>query len=739
MMMRDRSRWCWLVGLVLATSPLPADGPPSLRRVDVPADDVSLWPPQANSMVAIPRDEFERLWNRAQPRAAKPPEATLESARYEASVTGSTLGPGQCVWRVRRHVARPVWLELGGGNIAIEKLRWSDRPAIWGADAAGKLWLWVDSQGGELTGTWSASGQVIADETRFALEFPAALSSTLVLTAPVRRQMLCDDAPLRSTSADDATRTWEVPLGSRATCRLRLTDVVDEPVPKLMTYRRQQRAWIREDHLQFQTTIAPEVLDGEVDELSFTFPAAVEIQSVTWGNDLPLSWTREASGAPRSLVKVKLPDRVGGELRAIRLEGLAPRRTGSPTGIPDVELKDAVFRSGEVLVTVSRPLQVVALRATGCRQQAPVVSTSDGETYNFHQSRPESLLTFEIRSPRSTLAAHVLSAVALGDDEWTQQSEVAWRSTSGTAFQLAMRVPPGWEVIDVDAFSESGAPERISWERLTEADGATRLAVELLDALRPEVPRRFTVWSRRRPVEEGATFECPALRPLDCQSVETVLAFQAGSRYWLAANETGTLKPIDGAQLSAPWNASPMWASLTSGREPVDAWFHSDRSDEAGPLRLDSRPRPVRADVTVRAELAQGVLAEEYTLKIRPEERGASERLLIFITQPGPEVSWRVEQPDGVEVLSRRLTADRRLARELPSGGELWELRLPPLSSEEIVIAGARAQPLSLPARVGLVFLPQSLATTSHAIVDAAESLGLQPSAHRLEDVPTTS
>ncbi|HUQ72362.1 MAG TPA: hypothetical protein VM165_22740, partial [Planctomycetaceae bacterium] len=96
-------------------------------------------------------------------------------------------------------------------------------------------------------------------------------------------------------------------------------------------------------------------------------------------------------------------------------------------------------------------------------------------------------------------------------------------------------------------------------------------------------------------------------------------------------------------------------------------------------------------------------------------------------------------QPGGVEVLSRRLTPDRRLARELPAGGELWELRLPPLSSEEIVIAGARAQPLSLPARVGLVFLPQSLATTSRAIVEAAESLGLQPSAHRLEDVPTAS
>ncbi|HUQ69028.1 MAG TPA: hypothetical protein VM165_05870, partial [Planctomycetaceae bacterium] len=162
MITRDRSRWCWLVGLVLATSPLPAEGPPLLRRVDVPAEDVSLWPPQANSMVAIPRDEFERLWNRAQPRAAKPPEATLESARYEAAVTGSTLGPGQCAWRVRRHAMRPVWLELGGGNIALEKLRWSDRPALWGADAAGKLWLWVDGAGGELTGAWSASGQVIA-------------------------------------------------------------------------------------------------------------------------------------------------------------------------------------------------------------------------------------------------------------------------------------------------------------------------------------------------------------------------------------------------------------------------------------------------------------------------------------------------------------------------------------------------------------------------------------------------
>jgi hypothetical protein len=729
-------RWCCLLVLLGAVPVWSAEGPPALRRVDVPADRPELWPAAAQSLVAVPRDEFDRLWEAAQPRRATPPAATLETADYDAVVSSREIRGGQCRWRIVRHAARPVWLELTPCNLALEKLAWTDGPAVWGADAAGRLWLWVDRTTGELAGEWSADGQSVADEITFPLAVPSALATRIILHAESSWRVECEHAVMQSRPAnpDASGRTWELSLGSQTLASIKIRAESGAPPARLVTYRRQQLASIREDHLRFQTTLQAEVLDGEATELTLTVPAAVDVLSVSWSGDAPLRWTRARTPGPRDPVTVTLPDRFGGELRPIRVEGITPQRPGAPTGIPDVEIQDGVFRSGEVRVTVSRPLQVATIRTTGCRQQAPVVSSSEGEIYSFLQSRPESLLTFEVRRPRSQLTAQVLSAVTVRDEEWTQQTDVAWSSQSGTAFQLSLRVPAGWEVMDIDTFSAGGVPERTNWERLSEPDGSTRLAVELLEALSPETPRRMTIWSRRPPVPDGQTFEFPTVRPQDCQSVETVVAFATSARYWLSPTTGAAVEPVTADRLSEGWKSLPLWATLTSGPDPADAWFRAQGSDELGTLVLDGRPQPVDADVLCHAEVASGVAAETFTLQVRPLPGTTCDRVLVLLTEPGADPSWEVAEPKGLSLVSRRLAIDRHALPDLPNTGELWELRVPPVAVRELVLRGTRAQPLSLPLRLGLAVLPQARVASYRVVTESAVALGLQPVTQRLEE-----
>lgn len=735
-------RWGLLVvGVVLGQwgSPLTVAAPPMLERVEVPADRVDLWPRFTTELIAVSRADFERRWSQIRPRPAAPPTAWLERARYTGLAEGARLA-GTFEWVVRNTDPRGTWLALPGSSVALRELQGAGPdPLLWGTGDDGRLWLFVEQASAVIRGRWELSGDVTAERATFAIRLPPALATEMALTTSPGHQLSSDRIAVRRATAESAEQraTWELFPGSQSD----FTVLVDRPestttVP-LITYRRQLSAALREDHVRFEAAFQAEVLGGTVDVVEFTAPQAAEIYAVTWGGELPLAWSAVAENGPRRRFRVKLPDQLTGPLRQIRLEGIVPQRPESATTLPEIDLQGGVFRAGSIEVSVARPLQVEAIRTQGCRQEAPLLAASEGESYRFVQTAATSQVLLEVRRPPSSLSATVLSSLECDTEEWLWRVEMLWSSSSGSAFQLTTELPRGWELSDVKAYALDGVEERINWELLTEANAPPRLAVELLEALTPDRPRRLRLWLRRTAPTVLKGFACPVLIPTEGESYTQVAVVSGGRPYEIYVDGPTRGEPLDPESLGAPWTAMAMWSTLPL-RDRERRWLRITEPSGPPALTLYDRLVPVRAELGVQVEAAGALLTEVYTLRLRPVQAGPLPRVLVALSQPGEELSWSVRAPDDWQRIATRIPLEHRPAGGNITGGELWELRLPTIPVEEVVLEGTRVRPLTLPGRVGLVELPQAVETTGEVTFLAATSSGLQTVTRGLTRLPIT-
>lgn len=724
----------------LAAEPLE---PRRLERVEMPLDQIEQWPAWTQKLTAVSRHEFERRWEASRPRAATPPAVIVESTVFEATLVGDSLAAGVGTVRLRSARGGPAWLALPGMNLAVSSITHdgSSEPVIWGAAPDGKLWVHVDDPTSPQTWAWSLAGQTTAARTSFDIRLPVALATTFRLRSPSGARVSSPQVAVRAlpSSPGDQWTIWEAIVGSDGAFRLIVDPVPAAATPPLVSSRRQLKAEIREDHQRFEANFQLEVLGGEIGEVPFEVPNVAEIYSATWGNDVPLAWTSTPLDGPRHLVRVKLPDQQTGTLRQIRLEGIVARRQGSVTTVPQIELQGGCFRSGTMQISVLRPLEVVSLKPRGCRQESPVISNADGETFQFEQLVPGSQVIVEVGRPESTLTAHVLSSLTCDAEEWAWRSEVLWSSKSGSAFQLALRVPAGWEVTDVSPVEENGPGGRISWELSPDVDGASRIAIELLEALTPDRPRRINVWAQRTVPESQAAWNCPLLGPQNCQSTTTLTQIWGGRQIEVYADPLSLKPDVSAGTLSMPWSTFNTWSKLRDGNRSGSRWFLT--TDFADPPRFSVYPKlaPIQASVNVDVEMKDSLLMETYRVRIRPDHSGPLTRVLIQLSEVGEEITWEVESPGGWQLVSSRIPNFHSPGGGPVANGELWELRLPTIASEEVIVRGTRVRVLTLPCKVGLAFLPQATtldasvslglpdSTAIHAVTRGLEDLGEQP------------
>ncbi len=719
-----------------------------LERIDVPADSPGLWPKFTDGLIAVSRADFERRWSALRPRQQSLPEAVIESLDLTATLVGSSLTAGTGTLRISSRKQEATWLAVRDMNLAISALTrvGSAEPLIWGAADDGQLWVYADPPQAEWTCAWSLGGQMVAGTVTFDVRLPMALTSTMKLRLPAGRLLRSPTLSVRQASSEEAGWTeWEVFVGSETSFRL----IVEEQQPKsstpLVLYRRQLTAGIREDHLRFEVMFQPEVLGGELDELQFSIPNNTELDSITWGSDVPLAWSRSGSDGVRQLIRARLPDRQQGVMRQVRLEGIVLQRPGAVVTLPQIELVGGVFRSGGIQVSIIRPLQIASLRTLGCRQESPLLATAEGETFQFQQTVPASQVTLEVRRPRSTLNADVLTRLACRHDEWTASAEIQWASTTGTAFQLAVRVPQGWEVNTVRAMSATGREERISWESVDDTPGWSRIAIELLEALTPERNRRIRIDARRRAPEPAAVQECPLFVPIDCQTVHRLYEVSGGEQFEVYAAPQSRDSLVAAEAIPARWRQFLTWpkppaAALERPSEPPPAsqlWLAT--TDPALPPLISVYPRsqPVTADVRIDAEAIDALLTESIELRVRPSRGVPLTRLLVYLSEPGDDIAWNIVEPSGWQLTGTRIPREHQPLREAPVAGELWELRLPAMTAEQLVIRGQRAKPLSLPMSVGLVHLPQSTLTTALVSLETLEQTPVKATVRGLEDLTT--
>ncbi|MBI1345573.1 hypothetical protein GC163_04725 [bacterium] len=729
-------RLLWLaVGLVtgwVVTVRAAEEAPPRLTKIEVPAEYPEKWPAYWRELNAVPRAEFERVWTALQRQGQQQPVVSLEHVTYSATLDGHSLVDGQGHLALSPTSQPTRWLTFSPWNMAISSMHWakSTEPALWGVSSDGQFWLAADDSARELDFTWSHRGTAVGQRTVFDLQLPMAQASHLRLRVPAHITLSSPQVPVRQVLATESTASgwneWEVLLGSDSRVSLIAEPLANVAPQPMVCYRRQMMAALREDHMRFEATFQLEVLNGEIRELELTTPAAAHVYAITWGNNLPLEWSRVSTSGPRDSLRIRFPDPQAGVLRSIRLEGIVSQRPGAAISLPQIELPNGVFRSGEIQVSVARPLMLSTQRMTGCRPLAPMLASSEGETHQFLQTTSLVQLIVEVRRPRSLIHAQVFSTLKLSADEWAWNNELLWTSTSGTAFQLAVKVPEGWNVTEASTLSATGEIQPIHWDATTETDGSQRLALELLEGVTPDRPRRIFIATRRTVQSGQSQFACPVLEPLDCQSVATLVCVDGGENYAIFPTAPGNWTEWTRAELPETWQQMISTPVLDAALE-TSRWYEipQGRSDLA--LTLYSQPEPVTADIHIQAEAKEGLLTETIRLRVKPASVSHLTRLLVAFSELSTDVAWTVREPDHLSLISSRIPVSHSPSRDTLPAGELWELQLPDTDAPELTIEGVRTRPLSLPSAVGLAYLPQARVYSATVSVSTSETSGLQP------------
>ncbi len=691
-------------------------------RIDVPADRSDVWFRETKNMVAIQRSEFEQLLKGCEVEQSGPKPALVTSARYTATLAGDALRDGRAKLDVQRVGNKSTLLPLGQFNLAVRDLAWSDRLAIWGADGTGQSWLLADVDRGEVQMNWSAAGRNIAGELNFDLQLPPAAMSSLDLRVSKSQNIRSTPEARRiDEGSDENWQVWRIYLGNERRCRIATSNAQPTSArTPVILYEQELGAIVREQDLRFQTVFQVEVFDAPVTELTFNIPASVDVYAVTYGQDVPLTWSRVGKTDAAGTLNVRLPGSLQGRSRPIRIDGVAQKPNASMIS-PQISVKEGIFVGGRHTLTIVAPLQLRSFRPTGFRQQTPATNTPEGESYTFQQMLPDAQLILEVGRPQAALTAQIHSLFEMNDLAWTLTSELTWIASSGGVFQTECQFPSDWEITDVRLPSELGTARLAGWDATAQAGGQSLLTIEFLEALAPTVPRTIRVLARRRPLTTGSSFPLPLPHPLNSYTVESTLGLVVPATISPFVSEDSRLERISPPEDPSAWAIRPRRLAANQS----EFWYRRESVDGGGTLQLGSRLRRVATSSETIIVASAAEYTESYRIACQAEGTPI-DRLLVYLTQTGNETRWSMSTPRQGELLAQRMPAAQHADWDLPSSGELWELRLPPLSIGSIKIEGHRGTRWLPQSRPALLVVPQAIERRSQVTLRQPGSLDLQ-------------
>jgi hypothetical protein len=715
-----------------ASAAPPAGIESRILRIDVPADRPDVWFRETKSLVAVQRDEFERLLGQSEAERPGPRAAQVTTAYYSATLAGKALRNGHARLEVQRVDGNPALLPLGQFNLAVKELAWANRPAIWGTDAAGHSWLLADAPKDEIELTWSAAGRSLANELHFDLQLPAAAISSIDLRVPRDQNVRSTPEARRIDEGSDASwQVWRIQLGSERTCHIATFPTMPNAQRKpAILFEHELGAIVREQDLRFQTVFQVEVFDAPVTELTFTVPSSVDVYAVTYGQDVPLQWTRPGKSGVAGMLSVRLPGPLLGRSRPIRIDGVAQKPNTSMIS-PQIAVKDGIFGGGRHTLTIVAPLQLRSFRPTGFRQQTPATNTPEGESYTFVQMIPDAQLVLEVGRPQASLTAQLHSLFEMNDSAWTLTSEFTWTASSGGVFQTECQFPSEWEITDVRLPSELGTARLAGWDATIQSGGPSLLTIEFLEALAPTVPRTVRVLARRRPVATGSAFPLPLPHPLNCYSVESTLGMILPSAFSPFVSDDSRMERTSPPDQSSAWAIRPRRLALNQN----EFWYRRESTEGGGSLQLVSRLRRVVASSETEIVASSAEFTETYRIACQTE--GAPiDRLLVYLTQPGTEVRWSILAPRQGELIAQRMPVAQHADWNCPATGELWELRLPLLPAGTVQIEARRENRWLPSSRPALLVVPQAIDQRARVSLRHPASLDLLVETTALDNLP---
>ncbi len=717
--------WAILLGMAAARAqPAEVLSRDDIQRIDVSEDRLTDRPFRDQTWIPMNRDDFERLLSQILPKPPGPTQPAVRHIRYSAVLSGNTLAGGRLQATLQEVSGQSSLVNLGQPSLALDDLSWSQGPAVWGTSPDGRSWLQLAPEDRMLEGRWTARGRSLLSGVAFTLDLLPAAVSQLELQTPLGHLVTSDvgDVVPVEPDGDGSLLRWRIDLGNQSRCRLLVTR--SEParsVAPMILYEQDLAVTVSNEELVLRQVLLAEVLEGEVDRLTVSFPRQFEVVSVTYGDQSALSYEHVPGEGPTAQVVVRLPEKMQGRLRPIRVEGFLRRAASEPLVVPQFLLEGGLWLHGRVNVSVARPWELRSYRATGYRQSAPASLRTDAESISFQQLTPHAQLLLNVERPAAERTAHALNVLTVTDAIWTLTAEIAWESRSGTVFDAACRLPEGWQVVSVVQLGgDRELQELADWEVHAHPESGQLLHMEFSEGLTPGRVDPVRITAHRNPLAAPLT-HVPVVLPADCESAEVLLLVdpRTGKNLPLPANRG--FEPFDAHTAAAVWNTLPAWSEVLRGSLLAERLFHLTTTESAIPIPPEDVATLLDAAVQVSVTFDDRQVHEQFDLRLQLSE--SQREFTLYAPRGAAGIAWTMDAP-AAQPVSARLSPRPPLA----TPDETWSLTWPQPVSGAVTLIGRRTVPREADYVVPLLLAPQARRFQGRILLspDRAESFQLR-------------
>ncbi|MEX0613046.1 MAG: hypothetical protein WD229_13075, partial [Pirellulales bacterium] len=709
----------------------PAETATLYRRIYVPADNIEAWPRDGEKYLPIEARDFE-TWLAAANAAASdaPLPAMIREATYSARLEGDRLVDCRGQWTIALRGDSPAFLPLGDMSLVVRDARWQGEPqsvarvGAWGQNGGPATGLGLEvTQAGTLEFSWKAPSRAIHNGIEVAWRLPPASAARLILDLPngkvptIEGGVVLESQSLPSDkrAASGNRRRWELALDPSSAATLRIVDMDGPPAEAnpAVTLREDVRYHVTPRGLDIDTIWR---LDGPIHEhreLELPLPKGVHLISAFIGNG-KLAWRiAETDGSDAQVALIELPEASVGRPLEITLRAWHPLSLNQPWQLPWVRPMAAYWESGRVELSVDAELEMRALSHKDCVQTG--VSQADDPTTGPETTRlamyaptADVSVTIARREPQATI--RLGSSLALTDPDINGRLQAQWRVSHGSLHKLSGELAPGWIVEAVET-----VPADALGEWLIEGPGEhRRIEIQLARAARPDREVAVIVTGRLHRVSVGESISAETLRMVnwaDGRVTRHLLTFQTLEPF--AVETTGDLPAVAS---NAVTDEDRTLVTLATGKEMM---FDLTSGGPGADLKLILERGQYEADIRIDAAYVQQDIVQNYHLTISPATN-AVDRLLIYSTSPlGDKLQWTMT-PSTVPLASERLPADDPRRAGLPPAGELWLVRLPGPTTQNIEITAQTVSTWPARKQLPLMAMPEAVKQQGRVLVHAA-------------------
>jgi prepilin-type processing-associated H-X9-DG protein len=651
-------------------------GPPRIRDVYIPSEELKILFDDPSKGVVMQRDKVMALWEEARRRApspATPPADTvLSQATYEAQLDDHRL---RVSGRIQIAALREGWqtVDLPFGAVAIESARLGGEPARFGRKDDGTLFLVLEKEGRfELDLEMSAPLASKGGDLATTLKLPAVPASEMLLWLDKGKQLQLGETALPSDDADNARQRFRIAVGRAGLVPLVISErFAGGNRAPLVLANSHATSRIELAGLRWEVVLDLDVYARATDTFRLQLPGSVDLAEVeSPGLD---RWTARPAADGTAVVTLSFRKPVLGR-RSVRLLGLAPITSAAQGEIPTVRVPDAAAHVGRVSVYGSPSLRIKVGELSGIRPErlpsGPAeTSPATGTPLTFAFWDENFKLPLRVTERRRAVQASMATLVEVNRVGAVLRGSVTVEPRYAPLFDVQVQLPRDWEVASV---LSGGKP--VEWEAAPTATaaaaGGAGWQTIRFDFAEPLVPGRsleIVVTARRQPdrwLEQDERFQelpLPDLRLIGADEVEGTVMVQAPPDIELLASDlSDNLQPVAAH--------GPAQVSGT-----VLEYRYREDSPKSGRLQVRMKPARVSAETLAFVRLDRGKLDVHYQADLHIRQ-GTMRQLQFTLPASAGEKIQIVPVDSAVRIIEQRHSPLRNAAEKTELS--LWQVVL---------------------------------------------------------------